>query len=154
MRSLKKRRRIQVLALAAVSLALATGLSVWALRGSMIYARTPTQLLEAPPEPDRTINLLGLVKVGSVVPGTGVAFSFVVTDQSREVPVDYVGSDPKPDLFGEDQGTVVTGHWVDGRFRATKLLAKHDESYMPAEVVDALKEQGVFVEPNPGESTD
>ena len=78
----------------------------------------------------------------------GVQFSFVIADASAEVPVRYVGSDPAPDLFGEGQGTIVKGYYVDGVFQASELLAKHDETYMPAEVIDMLKEQGVYKEPS------
>ena len=78
----------------------------------------------------------------------GVQFSFVVTDGAAEVPVRYVGGDPAPDLFGEGQGTTVKGYYVKGVFEASELLAKHDETYMPAEVIDALKEQGVYQDPN------
>ena len=78
----------------------------------------------------------------------GVQFSFVIEDASAEVPVRYVGNDPAPDLFGEGQGTIVKGYYVDGVFQASELLAKHDETYMPAEVIEMLKEQGVYQEPN------
>ncbi len=71
-----------------------------------------------------------------------------MTDTKSTIPVSYTGV--LPDLFGEGQGMVGTGRYVDGVFQATEILAKHDETYMPKEVVDALKEQGVYVDPNAG----
>ncbi len=147
MKGLKKKRRIQIIAVAAVSLALATALIGYGLRDGINLFRSPTQLVEAPPPAEEVFNLGGLVLEGSIGPVSGVQFEFVVTDGATEVPVRYVGDEPRPDLFDEGQGTVATGTYVDGVFRATRLLAKHDETYMPAEVIDALKEQGVYVEP-------
>jgi cytochrome c-type biogenesis protein CcmE len=69
---------------------------------------------------------------------------------TSSVPVAYTGV--LPDLFNEGQGMVGTGSFVNGRFEATEILARHDETYMPAEVVDALKEQGVYVDPNQPDS--
>ena len=90
----------------------------------------------------------GLVVEGSIKPDAGVRFFFAVTDGGAEVPVHYVGDNIPPDLFEEGQGTVVTGRYENGVFLATELLAKHDETYMPKEVIDALKEQGVYQEPD------
>ena len=70
-----------------------------------------------------------------------------ITDTLNVVSVTYVGIDLPPVLFEEGQGTIVTGQWIDGVFQATELLAKHDENYMPKEVIDALKEQGVYQMP-------
>ncbi len=81
-------------------------------------------------------------------PSRACGFGFVVTDGATEVPVAYVGDDPAPDLFKEGQGTIAKGYYRAGVFEASELLAKHDESYMPREVIDALKEQGVYQEPN------
>ena len=83
-----------------------------------------------------------------MTPVEGVQFEFVITDGGSEVPVRYVGNDPAPDLFGEGQGTIVKGYYVAGQFQASELLAKHDETYMPAEVIEVLKEQGVYQDPN------
>ena len=104
--------------------------------------------MASPPAEDEYFQLGGLVKVGSMTGVDGVRFSFVITDGAAEVPVSYVGGDPAPDLFGEAQGTIAKGHYVDGVFQADALLAKHDETYMPAEVIDALKEQGVYRKPD------
>ncbi|MCO4809196.1 MAG: cytochrome c maturation protein CcmE, partial [Planktomarina temperata] len=74
----------------------------------------------------------------------GVHFYFDITDGANTVAVKYVGTDLPPDLFEEGQGTIATGRFSDGLFEATEILAKHDETYMPKEVIDALKEQGVY----------
>ncbi len=144
MRGLKKQRRVQVIVLSLVCLVGATALIGYALRDGINLFRSPSQVVEAPPNPEEVFRLGGLVVEGSIAPGDGVQFSFAVTDGGDSVPVRYVGDDIPPDLFEEGQGTVATGRYVDGVFLATELLAKHDETYMPAEVVDALKEQGVF----------
>ncbi len=147
---LKKKRRIQVIVLAAVALAASTALIGYAMRDGIAFFRSPSEVIAAPPAPSETFRIGGLVKEGSIGPVTGVQFSFVVTDGGADVPVRYVGANPRPDLFSEGQGTVATGRYVDGRFEATEILAKHDETYMPKEVIDALKEQGVYVEPESG----
>ena len=87
----------------------------------------------------------GLVEEGSLVRGEGTHVTFSVTDTNETIPVRFEGV--LPDLFGESQGMIGTGSLQDGVFVATEILAKHDESYMPKEVVDALKEQGLYKEP-------
>ena len=87
----------------------------------------------------------GLVSDGSIVRGQGETVSFSVTDGAETVPVRYTGV--LPDLFAENQGMIGTGTYIDGVFEASEILAKHDEEYMPKEVVDSLKESGVYVEP-------
>ena len=148
MKGLKKQRRIQVLALAGVCL-VGVLLVLWFLpKDAFQFFRSPSEVLAAPPSDDEYFQLGGLVKEGSMGAVDGVQFSFVVTDGASEVPVRYVGGDPAPDLFGEGQGTIVKGYYVNDTFQASELLAKHDETYMPAEVIDALKEQGVYQDPN------
>ncbi len=148
MKSLKKQRRIQVLALAGVCIAGVLVVLALLPKDAFQFFRSPTEVLAAPPGESEFFQLGGLVKEGSMTEVEGVQFSFVVTDGGAEVPVRYVGDDPAPDLFGEGQGTIVKGYYVGGVFRASELLAKHDETYMPAEVIDALKEQGVYQDPN------
>lgn len=145
MKGLKKQRRIQILALAAVALVVATGLVGYAMRDGINFFRTPTQVVEAPPPPTEVFRIGGLVEQGSLTRGQGAAITFRVTDTNRSVPVSYTGV--LPDLFAENQGMVGTGRFVDGVFVATEILARHDETYMPKEVIDTLKEQGVYVEP-------
>ncbi|WP_028028235.1 cytochrome c maturation protein CcmE [Gemmobacter nectariphilus] len=145
MKSLKKQRRIQILAVAAVALALATGLVGYAMRDGINFFRSPSQVSEAPPPPTETFRIGGLVEEGSLVRGQGETVTFRVTDGGATIPVAFTGV--LPDLFGEKQGMIGTGKLIDGTFVATEILAKHDETYMPKEVVDALKEQGVYKEP-------
>jgi len=83
---------------------------------------------------------------GTLVRGQGETVSFSVTDGDGVVPVRYTGV--LPDLFGENQGMIGTGTYVEGIFQASDILAKHDEEYMPKEVLDSLKETGVYVEPS------
>jgi cytochrome c-type biogenesis protein CcmE len=131
MTGLKKKRRIQVVALAALALTLSTVLIGYAMRDGINFFRAP--------------SIGGLVEEGSIVRGQGEEIRFSVTDGGATVPVVYTGV--LPDLFEENQGMVGTGNYVSGVFQATEILAKHDETYMPAEVVDALKAQGVYVNP-------
>jgi cytochrome c-type biogenesis protein CcmE len=146
MKGLKKKRRIQIIALAFVALALSTGLIGYAMRDGINFFRTPSQVTQSPPPPTETFRIGGLVVEGSLQRGQSETVTFRVTDTATEVPVSYTGV--LPDLFGEGQGMVGTGRMVDGVFQATEILAKHDETYMPKEVVDALKEQGVYVGPD------
>ena len=146
MKGLKKKRRIQIIVLAFVALALSTGLIGYAMRDGINFFRTPSQVTQSPPPPTETFRIGGLVVAGSLQRGQSETVTFRVTDTASEVPVSYTGV--LPDLFDEGQGMVGTGRMVDGVFQATEILAKHDETYMPKEVVDALKEQGVYVDPD------
>ena len=145
MKSLKKQRRIQVIAIMAVALVLSTVLIGYALRDGINFFRSPSQVIEDPPISSEVFRIGGLVEVGSLVRGQGETIQFVVTDGGASVPAIYSGV--LPDLFEENQGMVGTGRLINGVFEATEILAKHDENYMPTEVIDALKAQGVFVEP-------
>ncbi|MDG1288606.1 MAG: cytochrome c maturation protein CcmE [Lentibacter sp.] len=146
MKSLKKKRRVQVMALAAVSLVAATALIGFAMKDGINYFRAPSQIAANPPSPTETFRIGGLVEEGSLTRGQGKAVTFSVTDGGASVKVSYTGI--LPDLFEENQGMVGTGKLQDGVFIASEILAKHDETYMPREVVDALKEQGVYQDPN------
>ncbi len=145
MMGLRKRRRIQVILIAAVALALATGLIGYAMRDGINFFHSPTQVTDRPPAPDEIFRLGGLVEEGTLVRGQEGAVTFSVTDGGATVAVSFSGV--LPDLFKEGQGMIGTGRLIDGTFQATEILAKHDETYMPREVVDALKEQGVYKEP-------
>ncbi|BBU56742.1 cytochrome c-type biogenesis protein CcmE [Mameliella alba] len=145
LKSLKKQRRIQIVALAAVALIVSTGLIGYAMRDGINFFRSPSQVMEEPPAPNEVFRIGGLVEEGSLVRGAGEQIRFSVTDGGATVPVVYTGV--LPDLFEENQGMVGTGRYVDGVFEASEILAKHDETYMPKEVVDALKEQGVYQGP-------
>ena len=145
MKSLKKQRRIQVIALAAVALVVSTALIGYAMRDGINFFRSPSQVMEQPPGPDEIFRIGGLVEEGTLVRGQGETIRFSVTDGGASVPVTFTGV--LPDLFAENQGMVGTGKYVNGTFEASEILAKHDETYMPKEVVDALKEQGVYKDP-------
>jgi cytochrome c-type biogenesis protein CcmE len=148
MKSLKKQRRIQIIAVAAVALVLSTALIGYAMRDGINFFRAPTQILAEPPGPNEVFRIGGLVAEGSIVRGQGETIRFSVTDGGATVPVTFTGV--LPDLFSENEGMVGTGRYVNGIFEATEILAKHDETYMPAEVVDALKEQGLYKAPQDG----
>ena len=145
MKSLKKQRRIQILAVAAVALALSTALIGYAMRDGINFFRSPTQVSQEPPPATETFRLGGLVEEGSIVRGQSETITFRVTDGGASIPVAFTGV--LPDLFAENQGMIGTGKLVDGVFVASEILAKHDETYMPAEVIDALKEQGIYQAP-------
>ena len=151
MRNLKKTRRIQIILLAVVSLAIATALIGYAMRDGINFFRSPTQVVESPPGANETFRIGGLVEEGSLVRGQGAEITFSITDTNAAIPVRYTGV--LPDLFGENEGVVATGKYVEGTFMATEILAKHDETYMPKEVIDALKDQGVYVDPNAAAAT-
>ena len=145
MLGLKKRRRVQIVVIAALALALSTALIGYAMRDGINYFRTPTEVLAHPPSPAETFRIGGLVQIGSLQRHEGTDVTFKVTDKNASIPVSFQGV--LPDLFGEDKGVVALGHMQGGRFVATQVLARHDENYMPKEVVDALKAQGVYVKP-------
>ena len=146
MKSLKKQRRIQIVAVAAVALALSAGLIGYAMRDGINFFRAPAQVMAEPPPATETFRLGGLVEAGSIVRGQGETVTFRVTDGGATIPVAFTGV--LPDLFSEGQGMIGTGKLVEGVFVAQEILAKHDETYMPKEVMDALKEQGVYQDPN------
>ena len=137
MKGLKKQRRIQIILLAFVAMAATVALVGYGFRDGINLFRSPSQVAEAAPGPDEVFRLVGLVEEGSLRRGESETVSFSVTDGGASVPVRYTGI--LPDLFGEGQGMIGTGRLVEGTFIATEILAKHDESYMPKEVVDALK---------------
>ena len=146
LKNLKKRRRIQVISMAGVSLALVLMLLWFLPDDSFQFFRSPSEVAEAPPPPNERFRIGGLVAEGSLVRGQGEQISFSVTDGGAVVPVVYTGI--LPDLFEEGQGMVAQGNYINGRFEAVEILAKHDETYMPSEVIDALKEQGTYVAPD------
>lgn len=145
MRSLKKQRRIQIVVVAAVALVLSSAMIGYAMRDGINYFRSPSQLAAEPIRAGDTFRLGGLVANGSLKHGENGLITFEVTDGKSEVPVRFVGV--APDLFKEGGGVVATGKMEDGVFRASEILAKHDENYMPKEVIDALKSQGVYEKP-------
>lgn len=148
MHGLKKKRRIRLIVISFVALALATGLIGYAMKDGISFFRSPSEVAEAPPPASERFRLGGLVEEGSLIRGQGKTITFRVTDGAASVAVAYTGV--LPDLFAEGQGMIATGTLVNNTFEATEILAKHDEDYMPKEVTDALKEQGVY-QPADGE---
>ena len=146
MKSLKKKRRIQVIIASACLLAFSTGLIGFALRDGINLFRAPSQVVADSPLATEVFRLGGLVKDSSLIRGTGLEVNFTVTDGAADIPVRYSGV--LPDLFTENQGMIATGRYRDGVFEASEILAKHDEDYMPKEVMEALREQGVYQAPD------
>ena len=141
MRGLKKRRRIQLVFLASGLIAAAAVLAGYGLRDGIAYFRLPADIASDMPHENEIFRLGGLVAAGSVtMRDDGV--EFYVSDGEHAVPVRYSGI--LPDLFAENQGVIVLGSYRDKTFFASEVLAKHDETYMPKEVADALKERGLF----------
>jgi cytochrome c-type biogenesis protein CcmE len=144
----RKQRRLVLIGSALGVLGIAAGLVLYALTDAIVFFRSPTEIVEKGIPPGTRLRLGGLVKEGSVVKGPDQTVAFEVTDTVKSVPVTYKGL--LPDLFREGQGVVAEGVvQSDHSFRADSVLAKHDENYMPREVADALKKQGVW-QHNPG----
>jgi len=144
MNAKKKRRLMFAAALVAAGGALAAGI-VWQLGQNTMYFRSPSDVASGQVRQGVAFRLGGLVADGSVHHGTGADVHFAVTDGKSDVPVDYHGV--LPALFREGQGVVALGAiQPGGTFVATEVLAKHDEKYMPPEVVDSLKRSGRWKE--------
>jgi cytochrome c-type biogenesis protein CcmE len=136
----RKQKRLAIIAGLAVVLALATTLVLVALRDQIVFFYSPSDIVARDVAPGQAIRLGGLVKDGTWV-RDGQNNSFVVTDGRTDVAARYVGI--LPDLFREGQGVVAEGSLnQEGGFTATNVLAKHDENYVPKEVVEALKASG------------
>jgi len=148
----RKRRRLWALGAGALGLATATALALTAFQDNLVFFLSPSDLAAKPPAPGRTVRIGGLVEAGSVVrPGAASVsheVTFRVTDGARTVQVAFAGI--LPDLFREGQGVVAQGRLEPGgTFRAAEVLARHDETYMPPEVADALKRSGHWQEGQP-----
>jgi cytochrome c-type biogenesis protein CcmE len=140
----RKRRRLWILLACGLGLGSAATLALFAFSDSLVFFLAPSDLATKAPAPGRTFRLGGLVEQGSVQ-RTAVdvrpTAQFRVGDGAASVEVTYGGI--LPDLFREGQGVVALGAMQpDGTFRASEVLAKHDETYMPKEVADALKKSG------------
>ena len=137
----RKQRRLTLIGCALAVLAIAAGLVLNALRDSIVFFSTPSMVTEKHIGPGKRFRLGGLVETGSLKRGDNLAVTFTVADGGATLPVAYKGI--LPDLFREGQGVVAEGALdATGVFRADTVLAKHDETYMPKEVADALKKQG------------
>ena len=142
MKNLKKKRRIQIIIILITSLAISSILIGYGLRDGISYFKSPTDLANNPPSSTKLIRIGGLVEVGSLLIDSSGSINFKVTDGNESISVSYSGI--LPDLFSEGQGMVGKGYFKSNLFVAKEILAKHDEKYMPIEVIDVLKEQGVF----------
>lgn len=140
MKKMRRRdQRLMIISVAGAVLVLAATLTFAGLRDSVVYFVAPSELAEKA-QPGQRIRLGGLVVEGTVQRVGDVA-TFSVTDGATAVQVRYEGL--LPDLFREGQGVVCEGHWRPGEaFEADRVLAKHDENYMPREVAEALKQRG------------
>lgn len=146
MKGLKKTRRIQIIVVAFVALVLSTALIGYAMKDGINLFRSPSQVASVPPNAGEMFRLGGLVEVGSLVRGQGDVITFKITDTKDTIPVAFKGV--LPDLFAEGAGVIAMGQMEGDTFVASEVLAKHDETYMPKEVIDALKAQGVYVAPS------
>lgn len=147
----RKKRRLMVLLLAGLGLGTATALTLTAFQDNLVFFLSPSDVMAQRPAGDRAFRLGGLVETGSVERHTGSdgrpSATFRVSDGPNAISVTYSGV--LPDLFREGQGVVTLGRLLpDGTFRATEVLARHDETYMPPEVADALRRAGHW---NPAE---
>jgi cytochrome c-type biogenesis protein CcmE len=141
----RKGRRLTLIGIALAVVAFAAALALYALSDSIVFFYGPSEVLQKNVAPGTRLRIGGLVKAGSLIKAEGQNAAFTITDNAANVAVTYQGL--LPDLFREGQGVVAEGVWESaGRFRAESVLAKHDERYMPREVVDALKKQGRWQE--------
>jgi cytochrome c-type biogenesis protein CcmE len=141
----RKKRRLIVISSVVAALGLALGLVLLALRDNIVFFFGPSELAQKPLQAGQRLRIGGLVKQGSLVREGSQTVRFAVTDTKQEIEVTYSGI--LPDLFREGQGIVAEGAIGQDRlFHANTILAKHDERYMPRDVADALKKQGVWRE--------
>ncbi len=137
----RKQRRLVLIGGGLTVLGVAVALILNAFRNSIVFFNSPSDVVEKHVDAGTRIRLGGLVKYGSLVHGNNLSVRFEVTDGKIEIPVAYQGV--LPDLFREGQGVVAEGALDSGGvFNADTILAKHDETYMPKEVADALKKSG------------
>ncbi|HEY1944440.1 MAG TPA: cytochrome c maturation protein CcmE [Roseiarcus sp.] len=141
----RKGRRLALIGAALTVVAGAAGLALYALSDSIVFFYSPSEILQKKVEAGARVRVGGLVEAGSVVKSAGEKLDFSITDGANTIKVDYQGL--PPDLFREGQGVVAEGVLErSGIVRAETILAKHDERYMPREVVDSLKKQGRWQE--------
>ena len=146
----RKRRRLTTLLAAMTLLALAAALVLNAFQEHLVFFYSPSDLVAKAPSPGQRIRIGGLVEDGSVQrQADGITVAFRVTDLAESVPVSFTAI--LPDQFREGQGVVIEGALQDGVFLASNVLAKHDETYMPPEVADALKKSGQWRGAEPAE---
>ena len=141
----RKQTRLTIIASGLVLLGAALALVLFALRDSIVFFYTPSEIAQKHITPGTRVRLGGLVEKGSLVKSADGQVNFAVTDMTSTMKVSFKGL--LPDLFREGQGVVAEGApTAEGSFLADSVLAKHDEKYMPKEIVDKLKAQGVWRE--------
>ena len=141
----RRGRRLALIAAALAVVGAAAGLSLYALSDSIVFFYSPSEVAQKALVPGSRLRIGGMVKTGSVRKSADQNVAFVLTDGAHDLKVAYQGL--LPDLFREGQGVVAEGVLAaPGQIRADTILAKHDERYMPREVVDALKKQGRWQE--------
>ena len=133
-----RKRRLIVVLLVLAAATVAVGLTVFALQQNMNYLFTPSQVRSGQAQSYRTFRLGGMVKAGSIERSKeSLQVDFTVVDADGALPVQYTGI--LPDLFRDNQSVIATGHMDGDHFVATEVLAKHDETYMPKELKDAME---------------
>jgi cytochrome c-type biogenesis protein CcmE len=133
-----RKRRLIAISLILAAVAIAAGLTVLALQQNMTYLYSPSEIAAGNAPANARFRLGGVVLEQSIKrAGDSLKVDFIVTDRFKEMPVEYTGI--LPDLFREGQSIVATGTLDNGHFAATEILAKHDETYMPKEVKDAIE---------------
>jgi cytochrome c-type biogenesis protein CcmE len=139
----RKQKRLAVILGGLAVLGVAAGLVLYALRDTIVFFYTPSEVVQKNVQPGTRMRLGGLVEKGSVTKADGAKVNFIITDMTKTMNVSYTGQ--LPDLFREGQGVVAEGSMdASGTFVADTVLAKHDEKYMPKDVADRLKAQGVW----------
>ena len=142
---IKRRRRLLFLLLGIFAFSLSGTLVLLASRDSLVYFYTPTELLKINNFEGKLIRIGGLVEIGTLKRKGDLTINFMVDDGQNKIEVEYIGI--LPDLFREGQGVICEGKITgDNVFLASKILAKHDENYMPPEVAEALKKSGKWRE--------
>jgi len=137
----RKHKRLSFVFLGVLALGAAAALILTAFEDNIVFFHSPTEIVQKDLRPEQRLRVGGLVKEGSVKrAGTDAIVRFQVTDLTTTLPISFKGI--LPDLFREGQGIVAEGHYQNGVFVATEVLAKHDETYMPKEVADALRKSG------------
>lgn len=140
MAGFRKKQRIQLIVLGMGALVLSAGLAGYGMRDGIQYFKSPTDIVDEIPSPSLQIRIGGMVVLQSISRNDVADVEFAVTDCVNTIRVHYIGKEEPPALFGEGKGVVAEGSFAEGVFRADRILAKHDENYMPKEVADAMGE--------------
>ena len=137
----RKNKRLSLISFGVLALGGAVALVLMAFEDNIVFFYSPTEITQKQLKSDQRLRLGGLVVAGSVMRSNGnPVVTFNVTDLKTSVPISFKGI--LPDLFREGQGIVAEGSYRKGMFFATEVLAKHDETYMPKEIADALRKSG------------